>query len=108
MTRGASVRCIGWMRGNAESMGFRSGSVGTWTYAHKRILHIGAVVIGLLILTLIPNSTIGSVIGVTVLVLIAVGVIEFLGRPPTSTVVAVDGVAGAPAADPSGPPAAGA
>lgn len=87
-TRGACVNGIGWMRGRSESMGLRTGPVGAWTYAHKRLLHIGAVVVGLAILTLIPHSTIGAVIGVTVLVLVAVGVIEFLGRPPAAVAAA--------------------
>jgi hypothetical protein len=95
-TRGLAVRSIARLRGGAEEMGFRSGPVGAWTYSHKRLLHIGAVVAGLAILSLIPHSTIGAVIGVTVFVLLAVGVIEFLGRPPAAL------TAGGP---PSSPPA---
>lgn len=86
-TRDLCVTGIGRLRGTAEMAGLQTGSVGTWTYAHKRILHIGAVAVGLAILTLLPHTTIGGVIGVTILVLVAVGVIEFLGRPPATTVV---------------------
>jgi hypothetical protein len=90
-TRGVMVRGIGWLRGSAESMGFRSGPVGAWTYAHKRMLHIGSVIVGLAILTLVPHSTIGAVIGVTLLVVVAIGVVEFLGRPPTAVATTADG-----------------
>jgi hypothetical protein len=83
--RNACVRGIGWLRDVAESDGMKTGSVGAWTYAHKRVLHIGAVVLGLAILTLLPHATISGVIAVTVLVLVAVGIIEFLGRPPAAT-----------------------
>jgi hypothetical protein len=96
-TRSACVTGIGWLRGRSETMGLRTGEVGAWTYAHKRVLHIGAVVVGLAILTLIPHSTIGSVIAVTVLVLVAVGIIEFLGRPPMALTTG-DAAGGAPPA----------
>jgi hypothetical protein len=90
-TRDLCVSGIGRLRGTAESKGLQTGTVGAWTYAHKRLLHVAVVVLGLAILTLLPHSTIGAVILITVLVLIAVGVIEFLGRPPNEGSVIPDG-----------------
>ena len=46
-TRDVCVSGIGRLRGTAESAGMRTGTVGAWTYAHKRLLHIGVVVLGL-------------------------------------------------------------
>jgi hypothetical protein len=70
------------LRGSAESAGFRTGTVGPWVYAHKRALRIAAVVVGIVALAFWPNASVGVVIGITVVILIAVGIIEFLGRPP--------------------------
>ena len=42
-TRGSLVRGIGWLRGSVESAGLNIGPVGSWVYAHKQALRIGAV-----------------------------------------------------------------
>jgi hypothetical protein len=84
-TRAALRHGIGSLRGGAESAGLRTGRFGTWVYAHKRALRIGAVVLGMLALTFWPNATVGDVIFTAVVVLLAVGVIEFLGRPSETT-----------------------
>jgi hypothetical protein len=81
-TRAALRSGIGRLRGSAESAGLRTGPFGSWVYAHKRALRICAVVLGMLALTFWPNATVAVVIGTTVVVLLAVLVIEFLGRPP--------------------------
>jgi hypothetical protein len=81
-TRAALRSGIGRLRGSAETAGLRTGPFGSWVYAHKRALRICAVVLGMLALTFWPNATVAVVIGTTVVVLLAVGVIEFLGRPP--------------------------
>ncbi len=44
-TRESSARALGWLRGSAESAGLRTGPVGTWVYAHKQALRIGAVAV---------------------------------------------------------------
>jgi dolichyl-phosphate-mannose--protein O-mannosyl transferase len=35
---------IGWLRGGAESAGLRTGAVGTWVFAHKKLLRVLVVV----------------------------------------------------------------
>ena len=81
-TRTFLVRGIGRLRGSGESAGDRSRRVGAWTYLHRRALRICAVLVGLAILTLLPHSTVTAVIVITLLVLLAVGVIEFFARAP--------------------------
>jgi hypothetical protein len=81
-TRAVLRSGIGTLRGGAESAGLQTGRFGAWVYAHKRALRIGVVVLGMLALTFWPNATVGDVIFTAVIVLLAVGVIEFLGRPP--------------------------
>jgi hypothetical protein len=75
------------LRGSAESAGLQTGTVGPWVYAHKRALRIAAVVVGMVALAFWPNASIGVVIGITVVILVAVGVVEFLGRPPEAAAV---------------------
>lgn len=84
-TRSFLVRGIGRLRGSGESAGPRSRQLGVWTYTHRRVLRICAVVVGLAILALIPHSTVPAVIVITVLVVLAIGVIEFFARAPGVT-----------------------
>jgi hypothetical protein len=80
-TRAALRGGIDQLRHSAESAGLRTGPVGSWVYLHKRALRIGVVIVGLVALTFWPNATVAVVIGTAVVVLLAVGVVEFLGRP---------------------------
>lgn len=73
---------IGSLRGSAESAGLNTGRVGTWTFAHKRLLLIASVVGGALVLTLWSRPTVSVVVVTAVIVLLAVALIEFIGRPP--------------------------
>jgi hypothetical protein len=81
-TRRFLTRGIGRLRGSGESAGPRLRRVGVWTYTHRRVLRICAVVAGLAILALIPHSTVTAVIVITVLVVLAMAVIEFFARAP--------------------------
>ena len=87
-TRAALTNGIGGLRGGAESAGLRTGRFGTWVYANKRALRIAAMVAGAVALTFWTHPTVTVVIGVAVAVLVAIALIEFLGRPPA---VAVEG-----------------
>lgn len=91
-TRAVLVRGIDRLRGSGDSAGPRARRVGAWTYAHRHALRIGAVVIGLAILTLVPHSTVAAVIVITVLVVLAMGVIEFLARAPRPVAASPVGV----------------
>jgi hypothetical protein len=72
---------IGSLRGSAESAGWNTGRVGTWTYAHRTALRIASAVLGGLILMFWNQPTAWVVLFVGLFVLLLLAVIEFLGRP---------------------------
>jgi hypothetical protein len=84
-TRQGLTGAIGWLQGSAEQAGWRTGPVGTWVFAHKRALRIGAVAAAALTLVFWGRPTGKVVIGLTVALLVALAVIEFLGRPSHRT-----------------------
>jgi hypothetical protein len=73
---------IGWLQGSAEHAGLRTGPVGTWVYANKRALRIGAVILAALALVFWGRPTGKVVIGLALALLVALAIIEFLGRRP--------------------------
>jgi hypothetical protein len=81
-TRQALTRGLGWLQGSAEHAGLRTGPVGAWVYANRRALRIGAVVLASLALVFWSRPTGKVVIGLTLALLLALAIIEFLGRPP--------------------------
>jgi hypothetical protein len=84
-TRGSLVRGIGWLRRSGESAGLRTGAVGTWVYAHKQALRIGAVAVAGLALVFWGQPTGKVIILLAVLLLIVLALIELLGRPPEAS-----------------------
>lgn len=93
-TRAAFSKGIGSLRGNAESAGLNTGRVGVWTFAHKRLLLIASVVGGALVLTFWSRPTVSVVVVTALIVLVAVAVIEFIGRPPVAAPIPVVGPPG--------------
>jgi hypothetical protein len=81
-SRQSLARAIGWLQGSAEQAGLRTGPVGTWVGAHKQTLRIGAVAAASLALVFWGRPTGKVVIGLTLALLAALAIIEFLGRPP--------------------------
>ena len=81
-TRAAFAHGLGWIRRGGESHGLRTGPVGTWTYAHRRGLRIGAVALAALIFVFWGRPTVAVVVLIVVLLLIVLGLIELIGRPP--------------------------
>jgi hypothetical protein len=73
---------IGWLQGGATRAGLRTGPVGTWVGVHKRALRIGAVTVASLALVFWGRPTGKVVIGLTLALLVALAIIEFLARPP--------------------------
>ena len=71
------------MRGGAESAGLRTGPVGTWTFAHKHFLRLAVVIAGGLTLTFWSRPTVAVVVVTALVVLLAIGLVELLGRPPS-------------------------
>ncbi len=82
-TRRTFGKGIGWLRGRAEGHGVSAGPVGDWTAAHKTVLRVGCVAVAALVFIFVGQPTVGLVILLVVLLLVALGVIELLGgRPP--------------------------
>jgi hypothetical protein len=84
-----AVRVRGWFsavlgsaRRGGEAAGLRTGPVGRWTYAHRRALRIGAVVLAVLVFVFWGNPTVAVVIVIAVVLLVVLGLIELVGRPP--------------------------
>ena len=86
-TRQGLASGIGWLRGSAEHAGLRTGPVGTWVYANKKVLRIAAVALAALVLVFWGQPTGKVIILLAGLLLVALAVIEFLGRPPQRTVI---------------------
>jgi hypothetical protein len=84
-TRESLARAIGWLQGGAEQAGLRTGPVGGWVHRHKRALRIGAVVAASLALVFWSRPTGKVVIGLALALLVALAIIEFLGRAPQPT-----------------------
>jgi hypothetical protein len=81
-TRSTIASALGSLRGGAEARGLRTGRVGTWTFAHKRLLRICVVIGGALVLTFWERPTITVVLVTALVVVLAVGLVELVGRPP--------------------------
>lgn len=81
-TRATLERGIGTAREGAESAGWDTGRVGTWTFAHRRALRISAVIAGGLVLMFWSRPTGWVVVSTALIVVLALAVIEFLATPP--------------------------
>lgn len=73
---------FGWIRRQGEHFGVSTGPVGRWTYAHRRGLRGGIVALAGLIFVFWGQPTVGVVIAMVVLLVVALGLIELVGRPP--------------------------
>ncbi|HEY6709257.1 MAG TPA: hypothetical protein VJB61_16890 [Actinomycetota bacterium] len=81
-TRQGLAGGLGWVRGSAEHAGLGTGPVGSWVYAHKKALRIGAAVLASLALVFWSRPTGKVVLLLAGLLLVALALIELLGRPP--------------------------
>jgi hypothetical protein len=84
-TRQGLVAAIARLRGSAEQAGLRTGPVGTWVAANKRVLQVGAIALASLALVFWGRPTGKVVILLAVLLLLALAVIEFLSQPSERT-----------------------
>jgi len=71
-----------WIRERGELVGVRTGPVGTWTYAHRKALRIGATALAVLVFVFWGKPTAAVVIGIAAVLLVVLGLIELIGRPP--------------------------
>jgi hypothetical protein len=81
-TRGVFTSGFAWVRSSGERAGVTTGPVGRWTYAHRMALRIGAVALAALIFVFWGRPTAVVVIVLAVLLLLVLGLIELIGRPP--------------------------
>jgi hypothetical protein len=81
-TRKAFRSGFGWIRSSGEHFGVTTGPVGRWTYAHRKGLRIGAVALAALLFVFWGRPTALVVILIAVLLLVVLGLIELIGRPP--------------------------
>ena len=81
-TRSAFSSGLGSLRRSGESAGLSTGPAGTWTYAHRHALRIGAVALAALIFVFWGQPTATVAIVIAVLLVLALGLIELIGRPP--------------------------
>jgi hypothetical protein len=87
-TRQRLTAGIGWLGGSAEHPGWRTGPVGSWVYANKQLLRIGAVALAALALVFWGQPTGKTILLLAGLLLVALALIEFLGQPPQRSVAA--------------------
>ncbi len=81
-TRSAISSGLGRLRRGGESAGLSTGPAGTWTYTHRHALRIGAVALAAVIFVFWGHPTAAVTIVIAVLLLVALGLIELIGRPP--------------------------
>jgi hypothetical protein len=76
-TRHALSSGLGRLRHGSES-----GPASRWTYAHRTALRIGAAALAALVFIFWGQPTVAFVVLIAVLLLVALGLIEVIGRPP--------------------------
>ena len=81
-TRAAFVKGFDWIRARGERRGVSTGPAGRWTYAHRNALRLSAVGLAAIIFVFQGRPTAGSVIVLVIVLLVVLGLIELIGRPP--------------------------
>jgi hypothetical protein len=81
-SRAAVSGALRWLRDKAELHGVRTGPVGEWTYAHRKGLRIGVTALAVVIFVFWGRPTPAVVIGIVLVLLLVLGIIELIGRPP--------------------------
>jgi len=83
-TRSAFRRALGWIRYGGERAGVSTGPVGRWTYAHRKGLRVATVGLFALLFVFWGRPTALVVVLLAVLLLVVLGLIELIGRPPAA------------------------
>ena len=81
-TRSAISSGIGRLRHGGESAGLSTGPIGTWTYTYRHALRTGVVALAAVIFVFWGHPTAVVTIVIAILLLVALGLIELIGRPP--------------------------
>ncbi|HSS90930.1 MAG TPA: hypothetical protein VLL69_16560, partial [Streptosporangiaceae bacterium] len=87
-TRGAFKSGFDWLRRSGEHAGVSTGPVGRWTYTHRKALRITAVAIAALVFVFWGQPTWVTALVIAIVLLIVLGLIELIGRPPAQPQVA--------------------
>ena len=87
-TRAGFVKAFEWIRSRGERHGVSTGPAGRWTYEHRNGLRIGAVALAAVIFVFQGRPTAASVIVLVINLLLVLGLIELIGRPPAKAEVA--------------------
>jgi hypothetical protein len=87
-TRAGFVSALAWIRSSGERKGLSTGPAGRWTYGHRRALRISAVSLAAVIFVFQGRPTAGSVIVLVIVLLVVLGLIELIGRPPARPEIA--------------------
>ncbi len=86
--RAGFASALGWIRSSGERKGLTTGPAGRWTYAHRQALRICAVGLAAVIFVFQGRPTAASVIVLVILLLVVLGLIELIGRPPARPEIA--------------------
>jgi hypothetical protein len=81
-TRNAFKRGFAWIRSSGEHAGVSTGPVGRWTFTHRRALRITAVIIAALVFVFWGLTSWVTALVIAIILLIVLGLIELIGRPP--------------------------
>ena len=81
-TRQGLSKGLGWVRARGERAGVQTGPVGSWTYQHRHALRISAVALFAIIFVFLATPSAASAITLAILLLVVLGLIELIGRPP--------------------------
>ena len=84
-TRQGLSKGLGWLRGRGERAGLDTGPVGSWTYQHRTALRISAVALFAIIFVFLSTPSAASAIILAILLLVVLGLIELIGRPPAQS-----------------------
>ena len=87
-TRAGFASAFGWIRSSGERKGLSTGPAGRWTFAHRHALRICAVGLAAIIFVFEGRPTAASVIVLVILLLVVLGLIELIGRPPAKPEIA--------------------
>jgi len=81
-TRRAFSSVLGGVRTSGERAGLQTGPAGRWVYAHRRALQWTAVAIAALVFVFWSQPTWQLAVVIAIVLLVVLGLIELIGRPP--------------------------
>jgi hypothetical protein len=87
-TRGAFRSGFDWIRSSGEHAGLSTGPVGRWTYTHRKALRVAAVAVAALVFVFWGQPTWLTAVVIAIVLLVVLGLIELIGRPPAQPQVA--------------------